>query len=85
MSTLEDQFHIYVHCEIVRWMSHVDHLRKIEFEVMATDHEVAVPELIDDCVPIHPPAQTTTTAQPSSIVLYPHCINQLELELLQTG
>ena len=36
---------------------------------MATDHEVAVPELIDDCILIHPPAQTTTTAQPSSTVL----------------
>ena len=39
---------------------HVDHLRKTE--VTATDHEVAVPELVDDCIPIQHPAQTTTTA-----------------------
>ena len=45
---------------------HVDHLRKTE--VTATDHEVAVPELVDDCIPIQPPAQTTTTAQPSDTV-----------------
>ena len=47
---------------------HVDHLRKTE--VTATDHdEVSVPEPLDDCIPIQPPAQTTTTAQPSSAVL----------------
>ena len=47
---------------------HVDHLRKTE--VTATDHdEVSVPEPLDDCIPIQPPAQTTTTAQPSNAVL----------------
>ena len=45
---------------------HVDHLRKTE--VTATDHEVAVPELVDDRIPIQPPAQTTTTTQPSDTV-----------------
>ena len=43
---------------------HVDHLRKTE--VTATDHEVSVPEPLDDCIPIQPPAQTTITAQPSN-------------------
>ena len=47
---------------------HVDHLRKTE--VTATDYEVAVPELIDDCIPIQPPAQTTTTANTAPPTLH---------------
>ena len=43
---------------------HVDHLRKTE--VVSTDHETTIPELIDDCIPIQSPGHTTTAAQPLS-------------------
>ena len=47
-----------------REMYNVDHLRKTE--VMATDHEPTIPELLDDCIAIQPPVHATTTAKPSS-------------------
>ena len=48
---------------------HVDHLRKTE--VVSTDHETTVPELIDNCIPIQSPGHTTTTAQPLRVQTAP--------------